>query len=186
MSLAGALHRYAAHDDPAAAAANFLALVLAWNGPFYPVYVIGLVGWDGIASLWSVFASPLFFAVPWVMRHDTRTGRAMLPLIGTANTLWCTKLLGPGTEVGLFLLPCIALAALLYRRSERRLMLVMLLLPLALLMLPDAVFGVPIVTLPPDRIARLAALDIVSVALLTGLVTWQFAGVLGRLERGGV
>jgi hypothetical protein len=34
----------AAADDPRAAAANFVALVLAWNTPFYPLYLLGIAG----------------------------------------------------------------------------------------------------------------------------------------------
>lgn len=40
----------------------------------------------------------------------------MLVVVGVANTLWCTALLGPATGVGLFVLPCLALVALVTRR----------------------------------------------------------------------
>ena len=43
MTATALLGRYAAHADPATAAANLVALVLAGNGPFYPLYVLALL-----------------------------------------------------------------------------------------------------------------------------------------------
>jgi hypothetical protein len=39
-----ALRRYVASDDPRVAAANLVAMVLAWNTPFYPLYLRGAAG----------------------------------------------------------------------------------------------------------------------------------------------
>jgi hypothetical protein len=184
VRLAERHRRYAAHDDAAAAVANFVALVIAWNGPFYPLYVALLTGWDRLVLL-TLPATPLFFLVPLAMRWSSRLGRAALPLIGTVNTLWCTKLLGAVSAVGLFLMPCVLLAALLFRRGERAWMLVAAGLPLAAALLPDTIFGAPLLRLAPDQEARLAALNFVSAAMLSGLLAWQFAGLLANYDAGG-
>ncbi|MBW4092841.1 MAG: hypothetical protein HIU82_17315, partial [Proteobacteria bacterium] len=137
MKLLAALRAYAAHDDPATAMANFVALVLGWNGPFYPLYVIALIGGTaGGAVFLTMLAMPFFLAIP-ALSHRSGTGaRVALSLVGTVNTIWCIKLLGTPSAVGLFLLPCIALSALLFRRRERALFLPAAGLPLAALFMP--------------------------------------------------
>ena len=177
-----ARHRaYAAHADPAAAAANFIALVIAWNGPFYPLYIVALAGWPGAQLLLSMLATPCFFAVPWLGRHYPAAGRAALPLIGTANTLWCTKLLGAACGVGLFFLPCLVLAALLFRRRERWIGGIVLVIALAAFLVPGSRLA-PILVFAPEDAARLANLNLISVALLLALIALQLAGVLAKLD----
>jgi hypothetical protein len=176
--------RYAADPDPAAAAANLVALVIAWNGPFYPIYVIALIGWDGVPSLLTMLASPIFFAIPWLMRRNTLAGRAALPLVGTLNTFWSLELLGPQTGIDLFLLPSTVLTALLFRRHERSAMLAVLALALGAQFLPASTFGAPIATLAPDEAAQLAAFNLDSVLILLAFLAWQLAGVLGKIETG--
>lgn len=106
------LTRYRAHPDPAIQAANTVALVVGSNGPFYPLYVWWLLPEAGLVSLLTMLATPLFLAVPWVARRWPAAGPAMLVLVGAANTVWCTALLGRDTGVGLFVLPCLVLPAL--------------------------------------------------------------------------
>lgn len=183
-----ALRAYAAHEDPATAMANVVALVLGWNGPLYPLYVIALIGRrDGAPAFLTMLAMPLFLAVPALSRRSGTGARAALALVGTANTIWCMKLLGPASGVGLFLLPCIALAALLFHRGERGLFLIAAILPLAALLVPGASFGAPILHLRASQTHRLAALNLVSVACLTFLFALRFARLLaaGGAERAG-
>ena len=55
---------YAANDEPLAAAGNKVALVLAGNAPFYPLYVIALAGSDGMPwLLMTLLAFPIFLMV---------------------------------------------------------------------------------------------------------------------------
>jgi hypothetical protein len=178
MNLLAWLRRYAAHPDPATAAANTVALVVAGNGPFYPLYVVMLIGggW-GVPSL-TMLATPFFFAIPALSHRNGRLGRAALPLVGIANSVWCAFLLGEATYVGLFLLPCIILAGLLFRAEER--IMSLLLMGLAL----TALIG--LVEFPPAGLGRigaqdaaaLARLNTVSVGTLTGFLGLTFAGVL--------
>jgi hypothetical protein len=174
--------RYVAHDDPAAATANLVALVIAWNGPFYPIYVIALIGWPGLWSFLTMLASPLFFAVPRVARLNSAAGRAALPLLGALDTVGSTKLLGAASGVGLFVLPCLILCALLYRRGERWLMLPLLGLVLASVLIPASVYGAAIMPLTPNQATRLTGLNLVSVAALIAFLTLQFAAVMRQPE----
>lgn len=167
---------YAAHPDPATAVACFIATVLGLNGPFYPVYVIVLVGWaDGHLALLSMLASPLFMMIPLLARRVSVIGPVALWLVGTVNTVWCMKLLGPDSGVGVFLLPCIAVAVLLPSGWTRLMGAGLPLLPLLSL---RSWFGVPIMTLTGEQDAHLALLNQFSAACLTGLLTLRLARLL--------
>jgi len=125
------LRRYAAADDPRVSAANLVALVLAWNTPFYPLYLLGAAGTTMRYSAWLTLCSfPLFFAVPAITRWNAIWGRVVLAVAGIANTIFCTWLLGEASGTALFLLPCITLAALLFRRSEIKALCPLLILPI--------------------------------------------------------
>ncbi len=176
---------YAAHGDPAAQAVNVIALVLAWNGPLYPVYVLALAGRDALP--WgplTMLVSPLFYAIPWLSRISSLGARAALPVVGAINTLWCMKLFGVASDVGLFLYPCIMLVALLYRFPERWLRMPLLGILLALEFVPGHVFGEPIVKLSADEAARLGALNAGSVAFLLGFIVLKLVDVIRATERG--
>jgi hypothetical protein len=111
--------RYVWSGDPRVAVANLVAMVLAWNTPFYPLYLRGAAGegiWPGAWLTLCVF--PFFLSVPAVTRGRPLLGRVLLVVIGTGNTVFCTWLLGEASGTELFLLPCVTLAALLFRRNE--------------------------------------------------------------------
>ena len=176
---------YAAHTDPTAAAINIIALMLAWNGPLYPLYVIFLTGRDGLPwCLATVLISPFFYAIPWLSRISSRGARLALPIVGAANTLWCMKLFGIASGVGLFLFPCIVLSALLYRYRERWLMFPLLGLMLLLEFIPARVFGEPIVAFTQEDSARLSALNAGSVAFLLGFIVLKFIDIARALDSG--
>jgi hypothetical protein len=174
--------RYTAHDDPACAVANLVAMVIAWNGPLYPLWIIGFVGWNGWPSVFTIVAAPFFFAVPWLMRRSSGLGRFAIPVFGTANCLWSTKLLGAETGVGLFLIPSLLMAALLYRRTERWLLLPALALPFGAHFLPPSVFGPTLFPLAAAAAATLNGLNSASVLALIFLLTWKWSGLLARLD----
>jgi hypothetical protein len=176
MSLRAAIRAYGSHPDPATAMACFVALVLGANGPFYPLYVIAVVGWArGHAAFLTMGAMPLFLAVPALARSRPEAARVALWLVGTVNTVWCMKLFGPESGVGLFLLPCIALAALL---QGRLLTLAAVGLPILPLLMPATTFGPPILALTAAENARLTTLNGFSAACLMGLLTLRLASML--------
>ncbi len=179
---------YAGHDDAASHAVNKIALILAWNGPLYPIYVIVLAGKDALPwCLLTLLVSPLFYAIPWLMRRSALTGRAVLPLVGALNTIWCVKLFGSQSDVILFIYPCIILAAMLFRQRERWIMLPILGFTMALDFLPASALGKPIIALAPEGLARLAGLNAGSVAFLLAFIALQFINIIRAAEqRGGV
>ena len=69
MKVAGWLRRHVANGDPAVAASNMVALVVAGNGPFYPLYAQALIGWDSTGAWLTMAASPLFALVPALSRR---------------------------------------------------------------------------------------------------------------------
>ena len=63
------LWRYVAHDDPLMAAGNMIALVLGYNTPLYPVYLVWIAGWGALpGALLTWCVCPFFLVVPWLSR----------------------------------------------------------------------------------------------------------------------
>ena len=171
--------RYTAHADPRTASANLIALVVAANGPFYPIYVLALIGWNHPGAWLTMLASPLFALVPALSRQHMRAARAALPLIGIANTWWCSALLGSASDVEFFLMPCVVLPALLFDDAERPLGLAIIVLAIAsLIQLTEFPFA-GLLHLNTDDAAALARLNAISVATLLGFI----ALTLGKLLR---
>ncbi len=169
---------YCAHLNPANAACNLIAVMLAFNGPFYPAYVIGLIGRPGLLSAWTMLASPFFYAVPWIGRRNALAGRLALPLIGTLNTFCCLKLFGAGSGVGYFFLPCIILPALLFRQGEAWPRLSLIGFAILPFLLPNTIYGAPLMRLAAAALLKLQGLNLFSVATLSGFIALQFAAVL--------
>lgn len=111
---------YAAHDDPIVAACNLIALVVASNQPFYPLYVYWAVSDHVWPTFFTFLSTPLYLAVPAaVARRYSRIGRALLPVTGIANTILSAKAFGSASGVEIFLIPCALIAATFFRPAER-------------------------------------------------------------------
>ena len=92
--------------DPLTEATVTVAWVIIANKPFYPVYVWYLVG-DGVyASLWTLAAAPLLLTIPFLAKRSPLAARIALPLIGTLDTLFETKLFGQNSGTELFFAAC--------------------------------------------------------------------------------
>ncbi len=179
------LRAYAAHNDPATAMANTVALSVGANMPFYPLYMLAFLGWRVFPfCLLTALATPAFLIVPWLSSYSSRGGRLALPIIGTVNTMWCLKLLGPASGVGLFLFPCILLAALLFRAGERWLCLGLASLALMLYFLSGHILGVPIIPLNANEARVITVLNAASVATLTWLLALLFSSLLEKTRLG--
>ena len=106
---------------------GLVALVLAGNAPFYPLYVIALAGSDGMPwLLMTLLAFPVFLMVPAIARRHPLAGRITLSLAGTIHTVSCSWVLGEKSGTERFLIPCVALAGLLFGVGERIWMLLLL------------------------------------------------------------
>lgn len=169
-----ALRDYKNNPDPLAALANTVALVVAGNQPFYPLYLHAIVGASAWPAWITLITMPLFATVPAVARLSPLLGRAMLPTIGTANGILAVKLIGTDTGVQLFLLPCVLLATILFRPGERLVMLAVLALPFAAYILLDRIVGTPLATYSAAEYRSMVSMHAFSVASLFGLIGYAF------------
>jgi len=170
---------YVASDDPRVAAANLVAMVLAWNTPFYPLYLRGAAGegmWPGGWLTLCVF--PFFLLVPAMTRRSPLWGRVLLAVTGAGNTLFCTWLLGEASGTQMFLLPCIALAGLLFRRSETVPLFSLLGLPILAGILLDGRYPASPFVCSGSGCAGLVWLNAFSVAILTAFLGLLATGLV--------
>lgn len=173
---------YKDHPDPSARIANTVALVVAGNLPFYPLYLHAIVGVAAWPSWITLMTLPLFAAVPAVARWNTLAGRAMLPVVGVVNSILAVKLIGADTGVELFLLPCVLLATLLFRATERIVMAAVFAWPLVAYFVLDKAVGAPIRTYSAEEYRSVIAMHAFSVACLLALIGLLVAPHLSARE----
>lgn len=134
---------YAAHDDPMVATCNFVALVVASNQPFYPLYVYWAVSEHIWPTFFTFLSTPFFLAVPALARRLPTAGRALLALTGIANTVLSAKVFGQASGVEIFLIPCALIAATFFRPSERLTALILVGLAIMAYLGLDGAYGAP-------------------------------------------
>jgi hypothetical protein len=178
---------YAAHDDPLTAAANWIALVVAWNQPFYPLYLWAVVSGDKVAPSFLTFLStPFFLAVPAVARRHPLVARILLPLTGIANGILSTKAFGVGSGVEIFLVPCALIGAALFRPSERAIGLLVVALCAAAYFIPERLFGLPLADYSASDNNGMVGLNALSAATLIVFVGLLLSGVVATSEERGI
>lgn len=171
-NVVAALAGYAAHPDPRAVLANTIALVIVSNQPFYPLYIYGAVSPVVAPAFLTFLSTPFFAAVPMVMRRSPLAGRCLMLAAGIGNTVLCRHAFGPGSGVEAFLFPCLILALLLFRRSERIFALAFAALVYLAYLLPALSLGAPPHLYLPDEYAALQRLNFLSALSLTALIGW--------------
>ena len=170
--------RYIAHDDPLVATSNLIALVLGYNTPLYPLYLLWVTGKGGLPwTLLTLCSCPFFLAVPAMSRVSPLASRLMLCCVGTLNTVFCRWLLGAASGVELFLIPCMALAALLFRPHER-LAMGCAALPPVLAFFLDGQYGQPLVAYTGAQAHAILRLNAGSVGTLMFFIGFVFAKLL--------
>jgi hypothetical protein len=169
------IKRYAGHEDDLTGKANILALSIASNQPFYPFTVYLALGHFLPASFWTFLSTPAFLAVPALSRRSPLLGRTLLVVTGIANTVLCLVLFGADSGVGLFLLPCIMIAALAFKGDERPIQLALIGLGLlAFIGLQGALARSTGLT-SSDDFHAIWTLHACSVAMLTALIGLLFS-----------
>jgi hypothetical protein len=98
-------------------------IAVAWlivaNKPFYPLYVWYLAGDALHVALGAAISLPFFAAIPFLARRSAWAARIALPVIGTCDTFFETRLLGQASGTELFFAACIMLAAVSFYAHER-------------------------------------------------------------------
>ncbi len=174
------LRRYASHPDPQAEAANWVSLVVGWNTPFYPLYLLAMPGHGIFPAGWlTLLATPVFLGIPAVTRRNPLLGRLLVPGFGATNCVFGTWVLGPQSGTSLFLIPCAILAALLYRPGERLLRLGLLGAVLAAFVV--CAYWLPSLTdLAPETSAAITRLNSFSVICLIAFIALIYAPLMGK------
>jgi hypothetical protein len=178
-----ALGAYAHSDDPLTAATNLIALCVVGNQPFYPLYVWWAVGDDGWVSFLTFLSTPFFLAIPAISRRSPFAARALLPIVGIANTLLSAKVFGAPSGVELFLCPCAMIAGMSLRASERKTLLAIVGFALVTFALGRRGLGAPLHEFSGEEYARFLSLNAWSVAGLTVFVALQFSGAYAEIAK---
>jgi hypothetical protein len=174
---------YAAADDPLTRASNRLALVLASNQPFYPVYVWRLSGESSWLLALTFISTPFFLAAPWVAKRYPGVGRLYFPAAGVINTFFCAYIFGVASGVELFLAPCLVIAALSCRAPQRRSLGIFLVALLGDFLLLHGRYGPPLFSTGPGGFEALLSLNVYSAAILTVIASWMFAAAWSEPEK---
>jgi len=166
------------HDARAATCVSTAWLILI-NKPIYPLYVWALIGADAATrSLATLALTPLYAALPALARRSPRGARIALPLIGLADTLYATKLMGAETGAELFLVACGLLAVVGFPAREattsRSLVIVIYLALLGL----HGRYGPPLQAWPAEQAASLFMLNMYGAASLSAYIALRFASVI--------
>lgn len=178
-----AIRGHAGHSDPRAALANTVALVVASNQPFYPLYLYWAVSPTIWPALVSFLSTPLFVSVPALARRSTLAARSVLMLAGLANTLLCRVVLGSRSGVEAFLFPCLILAFVLFRKSERGVALAFAAAAFLIYLMPDTCLPSPAHLYTDREYFAFQRLNFISAASLTALIALLCAGQMEQEPR---
>jgi hypothetical protein len=166
--------------DPLTQATVTIAWVIVLNKPFYPVYIWYFVGNGVTASLWTLCAAPFFLAIPFIARRSSLAARIALPLVGTIDTLFETKLFGQDSGTQLFLAACMLLAGLSFRDDEKRWQSGMAVIVFAAFVISRSSTGTPLHAWAETDMAIMLNLNAFAVAGLMTFITLRYAGISRR------
>jgi len=169
---------YAANPDPRVASCNTIALLVASNQPFYPLYVYFSVSRHIAPTLLTFLSTPFFLAIPAISRRSPVFGRALLPLTGLANVVLSAKAFGAASSVAIFIVPCALIAAAFFRPSERIFAFALLALALAIFLLIGSHPIVPIHDYSRTEYAAFTRLNALSASALVTLLGLMLSGLV--------
>jgi hypothetical protein len=169
--------QYIDHPDPLVAASNKVAIIIAGNQPFFPLYFVFIVGsaaWPALATLW---VTPILAAVPALSKRSPFVGRIVFSLAATLNSAVCTKALGEESGTALFFLPCAMLAAMLFRRTERWAMIALVGLAIGLFVALAGRYGAPLHIFSADEYAAIFRLNSITVGVTVAMLAVLLSGL---------
>lgn len=170
------LFRFVEHENGLTQASNKIALLLAGNTPFYPLYLYWILGRTGLPwLLFSAASLPFFCATFWIARLGGLHSRVWLCLVAIANSFYVTWLLGEASGAALFLLPCISLAVLSFVGDEFLPMAVLAALPFVIFYFLHGNFPPPPAIYTAKAYRSLTTLNEASVASVTAALAYIFS-----------
>ncbi|MBB3318157.1 MULTISPECIES: hypothetical protein [unclassified Rhizobium] len=164
--------------DPLTQASVTVAWIIVLNKPFYPVYVWYLAREGAAASLGTLIATPFFAAIPFIARRSSLAARVSLPLVGTVDTLFETKLFGPASGTELFYAACILLVAVSFKAEELWWQRCAALIVFLIFVYSRNCIGTPLSVWDRDDLSTLLSLNAFAVAGLTTFIALRSAGNL--------
>jgi len=179
-----AVRRFVSHRDPLVEASNWVAFIIGTHLPFWPLYVWWAAGPQALpTALLTTALAPIFVAIPLLSRRNGLLGRMAMLLTGIVNTIFTVWVLGENSGTAFFLIPCGALASILFRRGERWLMLCFTMLPLAVWCVLQDHAPVPLHRYDNQSAQQIFTLNVFSVAVLIAVFGWLQADIYRRMER---
>lgn len=176
--------RFVGHPDPLVETSNWVAFAIGTHLPLWPLYLWCAAGAQVFPSaIATVALTPLFLLVPPLSRRNGMAGRIAMLLSGIGNTVFTMWVLGQNTGTDLMFAPCSALAAILFRRQERWLMLGFALLPLAIWYLLQFYPLVPLHRYGAQAAHQILVLNGFSIAVLFALFGWLQTQIYRRMEQ---
>ncbi|CAH1669500.1 hypothetical protein [Chelatococcus asaccharovorans] len=178
----GRVAAYADHSDPMVAACNLIALVVASNQPFYPLYVFWMVSDHVWPTFFTFLSTPLFLAVPALARRWPVAGRALLPIAGLGNTVVSAKVFGPASGVEIFLIPCALISATFFRSSERQISFLLIGATFLIYFGLHGLYGTPAHLYSPTEYFSFSRLNAMSAATLTIFIGLIASGLISQIK----
>jgi hypothetical protein len=164
------------------AACNLIALVVASNQPFYPLYVYWAVSDHVWPTFFTFLSTPFFLAVPAIARRYSKTGRALLPIAGMANTILSAQVFGTASGVEIFLIPCALIAATFFKASERVVAFVLIGAALLVYLGLTGRYGAPMHTYSASEYQAFFRLNAMSAGTLTVFVGLIASGLISEIK----
>ncbi len=180
MSVLRNFYAYIEHRDPLAKASNKIAAFILSNQPFYPLYIYFLVGGRFWPAMLTLFSSPFYAVVPWLMRRNSLAGKWLLIAASIGNTLLSIKVLGPESGLELFFFPCAVLGALIFSSKETKSAWIAAVLPIVLFIALRGRYGAPLEIFSGAEYGALLTLHAVSAAAICVLICFLAVSALKK------
>ncbi|MBE0702627.1 MAG: hypothetical protein IH582_05575, partial [Afipia sp.] len=112
----------------------------------------------------------------------SKTGRALLPIAGMANTILSARVFGPASGVEIFLIPCVLIAATFFRASERPIAFVLIGAAFLIYLGLNGMYGTPLhiyTTSEYHAFSRLNAMSAGTLCVFVGLIA---SGLISQIS----
>jgi len=180
--LSARFRTYTENPDPLVEINNWVAMIVGTHLPFWPLYILWCAGTQSLpTSLLTICFSPIFLAIPALSRRHPIAARIVMPVAGIANAVFTTWILGAASGAELFLVPCAALSAMIFRHEHRWLMAALTTLPLLVWYALLGHAPTPLHRYDPASLHELFILNGFSIGILLVIFGWFHTHAYRRL-----